>query len=297
MTDKVTRLELLRVLSSDASKLFAARERCATIHHTTDIRASGDEVEVTVRQMIREKVPASHHVGHGHIVDATLASSPQFDVILSDISAPILFKTENGTEYFPYESVHAIGGIKSTYKNGHVQEFVEQIGEVKRDLKRDPTPKTYIGNGVSIGGNMATSEPRSYRNPIFSFMLCVNGEKFDVTHIAELFRTTAAGDLPNVICLLDRGIVVNAQILPEPNENGQYQIGPLNLAPEFNAELAGGNGRWCFIPFGDENIRAASNLGFLWFALIHHLQASVLMRTDMLVYLNRLFTFTSASAF
>ena len=53
MTDKVTRLELLRVLSSDASDY--ARERCATIHHTTDIRASGDEVEVTVRQMIREK--------------------------------------------------------------------------------------------------------------------------------------------------------------------------------------------------------------------------------------------------
>ncbi len=178
MTDKVTRLELLRVLSSDASKLFAARERCATIHHTTDIRASGDEVEVTVRQMIREKVPASHHVGHGHIVDATLASSPQFDVILSDISAPILFKTENGTEYFPYESVHAIGGIKSTYKNGHVQEFVEQIGEVKRDLKRDPTPKTYIGrvahpstppkqtplNFRVAGGPPSTPPRRTYLN-------------------------------------------------------------------------------------------------------------------------------------
>ena len=157
-------------------------------------------------------------------------------------------------------------------------------------MKRDPTPKTYIGNGVSIGGNGNFRTFRWYRNPIFSLpLLCVNGEKFDVTHIAELFRTTAAGDLPNVICLLDRGIVVNAQILPEPNENGQYQIGPLNLAPEFNAELAGGNGRWCFIPFGDENIRAASNLGFLWFALIHHLQASVLMRTDMLVYLEQTF--------
>jgi hypothetical protein len=293
MDDNVPKMELLRVLMSDARRLVDARERCLTIHHTADIRSAGDEVEVTTRKLIRGKVPSSYHVGHGHIVDASLASSPQIDVVVSDNTAPVLFTTENGSEYFPYESVHAIGEVKSTYESGkkYVEGFVKTIRQVKGTLKRAQTPQNYIGNGVSLGGGMSSSEPRPYRNPIFSFMLFVNGENFDPTQIADLYKTTDVAELPNVICILDRGVVVNAQMLIQPDQPGKAALGPMNLAPEFHSQSPDGDSRWCFLPLGDEEARSASDLGFLWFFLIGHLNGSILMRPDMLVYLHKLFVY------
>jgi hypothetical protein len=288
MADNVPQMEILRVLMSDAKRLFDARERCSTIHHTDDVRAAGDEVECAVQKVIRGKVPATYHVGHGHIVDATLATSPQIDVIISDSSAPVLFTTENGSEYFPYESVHAIGEVKSTYKKGHIDEFVETIRNIKSTLTRPPTPPNYIGNGVTLGTNMSSSEPRPYRNPIFSFMLFVSGESFDLLNSGDVFKTTEVALLPNVICLLDRGIVVNAQT-KTLTAMGQASLGPVNINPEFNAQLTTAPSRWCFVPFGDDMTRSGSNLGFLWLTLMSHLDASFLMRPNMLTYLDKLF--------
>ena len=300
MAANLPKIEILRVLTSDAKRLSDARERCLTIHHTADIRSAGDEVEMAARRVIRGKLPATYHVGHGHIVDATLATSPQIDVVISDSSAPVLFSTENGSEYFPCESVHAIGEVKSTYESKQanaVEDFVKTIRAVKRTLKRTPTPSNYIGNGVSLGTGLSVSEPRPYRNPIFSFMLFVNGEKFDPMQIADLFKTTDIVELPNVICFLDRGVVVNAQVQALPDQPGQYSMGTLNLAPEFNSKLAEGGGRWCFVPFGDDATRSASNLGFLWLAITNHLNSSILMRPDMLAYLNSLFSRGPGSCF
>jgi hypothetical protein len=289
MADNVPQMEITRVLMSDAKRLSDARERCLTIHHTADVRTAGDEVEVAVRKVIRGKVPASYHVGHGHIVDATLATSPQIDVIITDSTAPVLFTTENGSEYFPFESVHAIGEVKSTYTKGHVEEFVEKIRNVKRILARTPTPTNYIGNGVTLGSNMSSSETRPYRNPIFSFMLFVNGENFDLLSSGDVFKATDVALLPNVICLLDRGVVVNAQILTLA-ATGQYSLGPINFTPEFNPPQATAPARWCLVPFGDDATRSGSNLGFLWLALMSHLDGSVLMRPNMLTYLDKLFS-------
>src|SRR5437016_14284875 len=109
--DKLPRLEMLRVLASDAKRLTDARERCFTIHHTADIDSAGDEVEITSRRIIEARIPTTYHVGHGHIVDGTLTTSPQIDIVISDCGAPVLFTTENGSEYFPFESVHAIGEV------------------------------------------------------------------------------------------------------------------------------------------------------------------------------------------
>lgn len=296
MADNVPQMEITRVLMSDAKRLFDARERCATIHHTKDTDAAGDEVEVAVRNVIRQKVPASYHVGHGHIVDATLAVSPQFDVIISDSSAPVLFTTENGSEYFPYESVHAIGEVKSTYQKGHMAKFVEATRKVKQVLKREPAPPNYIGNGVFLGQNISGTEPRPYRNPIFSFMLFVNGEEYDSPKEQELFRTTDIALLPNVTCLLDRGIIVNARIDTQ-GDTGQSSLGPVNITPEFNDQLVKGFSRWCFVPFGDDSTRTGSNLGFLWLALMSHLEASILMRPPMLTYLDKLFAHGPSTCF
>src|ERR1700733_2224470 len=98
------KLSLVDVFRADAKKLLDARERAQMVHKSGDIKASGDEVERGLRDLIASKLPGLCHVGHGHLMDSTHTVSPQLDLIIADHAAtPILFKTDNGTEYVPYE--------------------------------------------------------------------------------------------------------------------------------------------------------------------------------------------------
>lgn len=135
MVEKLKSLPLLKAFTADAKEIMAAYERMKLIHSTGDIRASGDEVENKYRELIRKKLPQHFYTGHGHIVDFQLNLSSQLDIIISDNrAAPILFRTENGTEYFPYESVYAFGEIKSTYDKS--KKYIENLLMLYAQLKR-----------------------------------------------------------------------------------------------------------------------------------------------------------------
>jgi hypothetical protein len=82
-------------------------------------------------------------------------------------------------------------------------------------------------------------------------------------------------------------VIINAVVKPAA-QAGTQQLGSLNLTPEFNKALGDNTSRWCFVPFGEEATRPASILGFLWMALVNHLNSSFLMRPDMLTYLNKI---------
>src|SRR6266550_9409493 len=141
MSDHFPRLKMEKVLQSDAAEIVAAREKSRLIHGTKNINASGDEVERVVRRILRRKLPQLYHVGHGHIVDSSGSNSPQLDVVLTDNSqSPVLFEAENGTQYFPYEAVYAVGEIKSTYyKAEHpIEAFANTLKTIRNTLQRDP---------------------------------------------------------------------------------------------------------------------------------------------------------------
>jgi len=116
MSNKSPKLEIAQVLQRDADEIVSARNDARILHKTNDISTAGSEVERTVRNVLSRKLSKIYYVGHGHIVDSSLETSPQLDVIIVDnFGAPRLFEAKNGTEYFPYESVYAIGEIKTTY--------------------------------------------------------------------------------------------------------------------------------------------------------------------------------------
>jgi hypothetical protein len=289
MANKLHKLELMRVFNSDANEMIQARERAITVHRTSDIDAAGDEVEEAVRRVLRRKLPTTYYTGQGHIVDAALSVSPQLDIIIANNSAaPILFRSENGTEYFPFESVYAFGEIKSTYYNskGYIEHFVANIRAIRKELNRNPTPPTYIGGGIELSPPLTLSEKRPFRNPLFAFMLFVNGGDFHHSDLRELYGNTKIVELPNLICILDRGIVVNVQVLRD--EKGQQAMGNLHIAPEISISALGGKGRWAFIPFGEGLPQPGSNLAVLWFTLLAHLQATTLMTPNLIQYVNGL---------
>lgn len=151
--DALPRLELENVLLADGAEIVAAHGKARLIHRTRDIDVAGDEVEGSVRRVLGRKLPTSYYVGHGHVVDSRLTSRPQMDVVIADNSgSPVLFMAENGTEYFPYEPVYAIGEVKSTYyrRARHIDKFADNVARLRAELQREPHGRTWAR--VSMSG-------------------------------------------------------------------------------------------------------------------------------------------------
>jgi hypothetical protein len=280
-----------RVLQSDAAEIFAAREKSRLIHGTTNISASGDEVERVVRKILRRKLPQLYHVGHGHIVDSSGNNSPQFDVILADNSkSPVLFETENGTQYFPYEAVYAIGEVKSTYYKSAapIEAFVGTLRTVRTSLYRAPV---FSDNPFGSVDREISEYTYGLLNPLFSFMLFVEGGEFNIEQIRELYSTTAAFELPNVLCFLNQGVVLFKKEGRWANDDSWsfYSTHPL-FENEVNLTAhSRQSGNWYFTKFGTEENTIGAQFGFLYSLLCSFLDRCELQSPDMTKYIDQLF--------
>lgn len=290
--EKLSKLPFLDVLQADARCLIAARDKARLIHKSGDIDASGDEVEQPVRKLFSDKLPGLCHVGHGHIIDASHAISPQLDVIIADRAAtPILFRCENGTEYIPYECVYAIGETKTSYSKAKkpIHKFTDTIRRIRSELNRAKTPTNYLGNGIALGDRFVLSDNRPYKNPLFSFMLFVGGDHFEITDVSDLYKTEPPENLPNVVCILDQGLLLYIKI--QKKEEGPYAFKSINIVPEFVTKTEGQEDHWAFIPYGDNSNRPAMTFGVLWFLLMEHLRDCILSEPRLLQYISDLVSF------
>lgn len=204
------KLPLSEIYDRDAEELLLARKTGRLLHLTGDIDASGDELEIPVRDFLRKRLPEKYYVGHGHIVDSQLNVSAQFDIIIADASStPILFDGKNGTEYFPYESVYAVGEIKSTYNKykNQVDYFSSSVRKVKTEMYRADVPKSYIGHGIELGEMFQVSKVNDVRNKLFTFMVFGNKGNFSTENIeTQLSRNTKESN-PYIMCFLDGSVV------------------------------------------------------------------------------------------
>ncbi len=286
MTKRQTQLELANILQADAAEIIAARVKGRIIHHTQDIDAVGDEVEQTVRRVIRRKLPMNYYIGHGHLVDSKLSTSPQLDLIIADnTSTPILFQTQSSAEYFPFESVYAIGEIKATYYQSQqpIENFMKVLAQIRRQLKREQTPSPdSISSGIPFG------------NPLFSFMVFTSANNFftdEEYHVIEqrvvqLYETTPPSDLPNLLCFLDTGVMMYTDH-NTPGEKRPFFVNQpfLQLIEAKEGQKRG----WAFTSFYDENSYGA-NLGLFCLLLNLHLKSCVLTLPDLSTYLRQVFS-------
>jgi hypothetical protein len=253
-------------LSVDAECLVRARAEAGRIHAARDIRAAGNQVEIQARQIFARRLPARYRIAHGHVADYRGFVSPQVDVIVVDaFNAPTLFETSDGTEYVPFESVFAIGEVKSTYYRAQrpIEKAIETIHDTRTGLFREATK----------------------RNPFFYFMLFVNSGELDLQAVADVFNTTPLEDLPNTICWLDRGTLLYARLV----KNGLGEFVPLNylLSPSTDRDAAD-NHAWAFIPWGAEERRMESNLAAQIGILAQHMEQCVLDAPNLQRYVTLL---------
>jgi hypothetical protein len=228
-------------------------------------------------------------------VDAKWTASRQLDVVIANrSSAPTLFTAENGSSYYPFEAVFAYGEVKSTYYSAKrpIHQLVESTQLIRRELIREKTPLDYIG-GMRLGhGLKASAGSWTYRNPLFSFAFFASANDFAISQVAELYRTTAAANLPQLVIFLDRGFIANHRLYYSPTGNTIERRG-INLHPEFSSPGVNERNGWLFLEFDQAKSVPAASFGTLVFALLHHLERCELTIPDMVKYLQPLFCFTS----
>lgn len=285
--------ELTKILTSDAKEIIAARDKAFAIHGTNDIDAAGDEIEQVVRKVLRRKIPLDYYLGHGHIVDENLNYNGQHDIIIADNSgSPILFTAENGTEYFPYESIYAFGEIKSTYYSAkkHIQTFISRITNLYTKLSRQETSPSYITKDLNFerGGaiSISSNDKRPYRNPLFKFMFFVDSGDLDIPKLKEILDGVEDKYLPNFICFLNKGILVKSHPI---GESPDLKQGPIELFPEFSSSGDKSKMKWSFMELGNNTDPLAAHLAFVIFALNQHLKNCLVLRPDLIKYFNSLF--------
>lgn len=279
------KFELEQVFLLDAADIIAARQRSLVIHHATNIDAAGDEVEVAVRRALTRRLPGGIYVGQGHIIDENCSCSGQLDVIIADtFGCPIFFQSENGTEFFPYESVYAVGEVRSSYRSiDDIEGFVQKLQKVKEGLKRDLTPPEFLSTGRGRGFQMVgmlSMDRRPFKNPLFSFMIFVDSRKFSPKHIRDIYKSRKPSQVPNILCFLDRGVVAFARF------DGAGQFAGVHYEPQFASfyEEPAMKSRWIWLHSEHERYASATHLGWLYFTLSSHIRNCMLMPPDLMKY-------------
>jgi len=283
---KLSNLDIEEIFRQDAQKLVDARKRSKVIHATFDIKASGNEVESAVRDFLRSRMPSNYYVGHGHIVDSNRQTSPQFDVLISDNTfIPILLRANDSTEYFPSESLYAIGEVKSTYEKSKkpIKAFCESLKLVKDKMSRETVFNTAYNGEIknsTLMRDMILQRNNKVLNAIYSFMIFVDSEQFNIDDFKDCEKEFGNKYLPNHIIFLDKGIVFYGRITETRMLFERY---PECVDNEEN--------EWLLSAFGTDETKekAGNHLGFLYYNLLEHMNSSLLEPVNLMPYFNSLF--------
>ncbi len=277
-------MDIPRIFASSAAKLIKTRVDALSIH-SNDIRAAGNEVEVAVRDYFARTLAPKYYVTHGHVLDALGNCSPQLDIIVSDnLNLPSLLRTGDGTDYVPIDAVYAVGEIKSTFRSSEhpIEGFCSKLRDIRTRLHREDIRNTAYEGVMRDTLLSHAALPRGNRilNYLFSFLVCIDGGDFSPEkHCASLFNADPRM-LPNVIVLLNRGVLRYASV-----REGAFYI---NSYPEHKTY---DEDRWYFGPLaGQEGSSPEGNhLAFLYYLLLQHLINSLLEPPNLYDYMARMF--------
>ncbi len=277
-------LDIPNIFKSEANKILSRREESIRIHKT-DIRAAGNEVEISVREYISRMLPQKYYVTKGHLIDPNGITSPQIDIIIADnINLPSLMTTMDGTEYIPIDSVYAIGEIKSTYHKSkkYIERFSDVIEGIKNQLSRKEIENTAFGgpNANTLTRDLFLGPKNEIHNRLFAFMLFVDGGKFNPEDIRQHYSERDIKFLPNITAILNKGIIFYGHA--EGNKLGYERY------PEAKLDNEGVD--WFFSPMlGDGSGSLEGNhLAFIYHCLINHLANSYLEPPSLVDFLSKI---------
>lgn len=281
MIKPFSKLEMHDFYRHDLEKIMMASRLASAIQRDEkDIRCSGDEVEMAVRDFFKNKLNPKYHVSNGHVVDKEFNVSQQLDIVISDaLKNPVFDSHSDGSELLYYDSLYAYGEVKKTYYEKDIlSKFSENLTRFKTNMKRESvSPETLeCGNDMLMVKHPIVSNKQ--RNNLFTFLFIVNSKGIDFDKIKRELNTTDNTELPNMIVVLDVGIFLNVR--SSTVDTGQHPV--VYLYPE----LAKEDQEWRLLTFDDPT----GVLTYSYLLLQEHLRNTIVKAPDFMEYTDYIFT-------
>jgi len=247
--------------------------------HPTNINSSGNQFEKAVREFFNQKLPDKYYISNGHIIDKELKTSPQLDIIIADnFKTPILYTTIDHNEYLTYESIFSYAEVKTSWHKKYLPDFIITRLRLDKFLNRADVDPRYIDTGGK-GIHLDVATTNNYKkNPLLSFLFIGRSPNFKISDIANIYEETEWKYLPNILCLYDKGLIVNVN--KDKLDEGIFKI---NLYPEFEVDKS--KNEWVLLSYD----RKQSTLGTLYYTILEHLNTCILEQADMLSYMQQIF--------
>ena len=205
---------------SAAEELILARVRHER-QFNVDNFDSGPGVEDSVREVLRDFLPARYGVGAGQAVDRDGFTAGDCDVVISnEFWFPVVKPGATAASrrvLFPIEGVYAIGEVKQTLSYQTLDVAAEKLVKCHR-LRR---PQTYAHRVVE---NRETSPcPHGLTNPLYSFIIGIglaDGVSIDdlINRFFDLNASLKRLEVVRCLCVLNEGTVVWAFQNPATDE-------------------------------------------------------------------------------
>lgn len=224
----IEKIEQFKTAFSSISKSVFYDEAKKRIFHTGEY---GTYREAIVRDFLRFIIPRSLDISTGFLMTSLDDISAQCDVIIFDSNMTPIYEEGDRQRFFPIESVHGIGEVKSTLSK---VEFKTAINKLARN-------KALSERMVGIPTIIRKSPPGPY-DPINhtydiipSFLICQKLD-FDISNIEQEISSYYDDDIEvrhrhNLILSIDDGLLsyfdLNKKTLPYPRHN------QLNLKDRF----------------------------------------------------------------
>ena len=166
-------------------------------NHIEHMGLRGSSRENILREYIKQLLPQKFAVGNGIITDVNGTQSKQQDFFVYDaFNSPIFLHMESSC-VIPVESVYATVEVKSTLTKETLKQSIENIRSVKQ------LEITVLKNSPFIPAQF-----NFILGTVFSYTSDSAIETV-VQNVDEICRDIPKEKQPSVICILDKGLIVN----------------------------------------------------------------------------------------
>lgn len=268
------KFELNQVYKTYADQLLLAASLSNFLLDSSNMDSAGEQIEGSLRILLKNLLPERVSVTHGHIVDKEANISYQQDVLIAEsFYTKSLIKSLDGTEFYPFEAIFSCGEVKKTWSQGKLESAIKAIKRNKNDLKRFKIPSDHLSTGSNFIKLAEKLTINPFRNPLFTFTFSIDFDKtYSEKKLSKIYKSATPSDLPNISVILNRGIIVCVE--EQKLSKGELLI---KLYPEFNGTST--KYSWVFLKLSPEE-----NLAYLVFMLTQHINDTILEKVSAMKY-------------
>jgi hypothetical protein len=279
------KFELGNVYKTYVEQILLSSSISNILLDSTNIDSAGEQIEGSLRILLKNLLPERVTVSHGYIVDKSSKISYQQDILLTEsFYTKSLIRSLDGTEFYPYEAIFSCGEVKKTWSQGKLETSIKSIKRNKSELSRFLIPSDVMATGSNFIKVSEVLTINKHRNPLFCFTFSIDFDKtYNDKKLNAIYNNPSNQTLlPNISVILNQGIIVCVD--KEKISKGEISI---KLYPEFNTN---NDCCWVFL-----KLKPEQNLAYLIFMLSQHVNDTILEKVSAMEYGQNMITISQSS--